>query len=231
MVVPSVERRAVGSRRGGALFALAAGLVALGVVILGLGLSDVILTFQAKTNVASAGSPFLFANGGNYAAAHAQGLVTDQFANVAHVSVTANISGVSGAYGTYLLDTLEIVANATTAVTWHLRLDVTTALAGKGINAAYLSYCTASPTTVPDTGVPLASGTDANGNPWAIFAPTCAGTSASLPLTAVGAGTSMAIAGLTTGTSVLFVSFLLAVTNTAVSTTTSATIVLSATTP
>lgn len=230
MALASVLHRLAPSRRGGALALLAVAFV-VGALVLGVGLSDVILTFQAKTNVASAGSPFLFANGGNYAAAHAQGLVTDKFANVAHVSITANVSGVSGAYGTYLLDTLEIVANATTAATWHLRLDVATALVGVGINAAYVSYCTASPTTVPDTGTPLASGTDANGNPWAVFAPTCAGTSASLTLTAVGTGTSIAIAGLTTGTSVLFVSFLLAVTNTVVSTTTPATIVLVATAP
>jgi hypothetical protein len=198
--------------------ALAVGLL----LAAGLGLADVVLFYQVQSTVGGTSSPFKFVNGGNYAAAHTQGLVTATYPNAQQVSVSESISGANGAYGSYVLDVLELQPTVTGAASWHYHVDVTRALVATGVNAAYVFYCTTAPTTVPDTGVPLASGTDANGNPWAIFAPTCAGTQVSLPLTALGTGTTIAISGTTSGTSLIFLSFGLAITNTGATTTTSA---------
>ncbi|MCI4350245.1 MAG: hypothetical protein L3K15_01855 [Thermoplasmata archaeon] len=220
---PSARRRQV------RWLAVAITLVAVGTV--GAAWADVVLMFQTGERAGSVGSPFVFANGGNYASANAEGLTTNTYPNAQSVSVTAAINGAAGAYGTYLLDTLEIVGNITTGATWHLHLDVTTALVGTGINAAFVSYCTSAPTGVPDTGVTLASGTDANGNPWAIFGPTCAGTHFAHSLLAVGPGGAVTIVGLTSGTTVVYVSFLLAVTNTGATTTTAAALTLVASSP
>jgi hypothetical protein len=203
----------------------------LAVATVGAAVADVVLMFQTGEKAGSVGSPLIFANGGNYAAAHAQGLTTNTYANAQSVSVTAALNGAAGAYGTYMLDTIEVVGNVATAATWHLHLDVTTALVGTGLNAAYVSYCSVAPTTVPDTGVPLASGTDVNGNPWAIFAPTCAGTQFTHSLLALGSGGTVTVVGLTAGTTVLYLSFLLAVSNTGVSTTTAAAMTLVASSP
>ncbi|MCI4319404.1 MAG: hypothetical protein L3K23_04625 [Thermoplasmata archaeon] len=220
--------RGVPPRRGRWL-ALAVSLLAVGVV--GAAVADVVLMFQTGEKAGSVGSLFVFANGGNYAAAHAQGLATNTYPNVQSVSVSAKVSGAAGAYGTYLLDTLELVGNITSATTWHVHLDVTTALVGTGLNAAYVSYCSQLPTGVPDTGVPISSGTDGNGNPWAIFAPTCAGTQSTLSLLAVGTGATVTVTSLTSGTTVLYVSFLLAVTNTGATTTTAGALTVVASSP
>jgi hypothetical protein len=199
--------------------------------LVGAAIADVVLMYQTGEKAGSVPSPLDFANGGNYAAANAQGLTTNIYPNAQRVSVSATVNGAAGAYGTYMLDTLEVVGNVATAATWHLRLDVTTALVGTGINAAYVSYCTLAPSGVPDTGAPLASGTDANGNPWAIFGPTCAGTHFTHSLLAAGAGGTVNVAGLTAGTTVLYLSFLLAVTNTGATTTTAAAMTLEASSP
>ena len=220
--------RSAPTRRGRWL-AVAVGLLAVAVV--GAAVADVVLMFQTGEKAGSVGSPFVFANGGNYAAAHAQGLTTNTYPNTQSVSVSAKVAGAAGAYGTYLLDTLELVGNVTSASTWHVHLDVTTALVGTGINAAYVSYCTLAPTGVPDTGAPVASGTDANGNPWAIFPPTCAGTQSTLSLLSVGTGATVALASLTSGTTVLYLSFLLAVTNTGATTTTAGAVTVVASSP
>jgi hypothetical protein len=224
----SSTSRGAASRRG-RWIAIAVGLLAVAVV--GAAVADVVLMFQTGTKAGSVGSPFVFANGGNYAAAHAQGLATNTYPNAQSVSVSAKVSGAAGAYGTYLIDTLELVGNVTSAATWHVHLDVTTALTGTGINAAYVSYCSSLPTGVPDTGASLSSGTDANGNPWAIFAPTCAGTESTLSLLTVGTGATVTLASLTSGTTVLYVSFLLAVTNTGATTTTAGALTVVASSP
>ena len=220
---------APGSRWRARLSTLA--VLALVLTTLGVGVADVVLQYKTQTSVAGVTSPFKFVNGANYAAAHAEGLITTAYPNAQQVSVTAATVGADGAYGTYVLDVLELQPAATSASTWHYHFDVTTALVATGVNAAYVFYCTAAPTTVPDTGAPLASGTDANGNPWAIFAPTCAGTQVSESLTATATGTAITIAGTTAGTSLLFLSFGIAVTNSGATTTTAAIVTLVATTP
>jgi hypothetical protein len=229
--VGRLPSRAPRARRRRVPMYLAAGLGALALLLVGVGLGDVVLEYQTSDRAASTASPLKFVDGGNYAAAHTQGLVTNTYPNAQQVSVAVTVDGASGAYGTYVLDTLEVQPTVTTTATWHLHLDVTTALVATGVNAAYLFYCTSAPTAVPDTGASLASGTDANGNPWAIFAPTCAGTQVSLALTAVASGTVIALTGLTSGTSVLFLSFAMDVTNTGATTTTNAQVTLEATSP
>ena len=207
--------------------------VALAAVLVTLGatLADVVLQYQATTKASGAPSPFKFVNGGNYAQAHTLGLFTTTYPNAQQVSVATSPSGASGAYGSYLLDVLEVQANATSATGWHLRVDVSTALVATGLNAAYVFYCTTVPTGVPDTGAPLASGTDSHGNPWAIFAPTCAGTEVSLSMTATGTGTAIAFASLTAGTMLLSVGFGLAITNTGAATTTAGVMTVVAVSP
>jgi len=226
---PSAVPRA--RRRRRVPVAVAAAVIATVTIVAGIGIADVILQYRASTSASGTPSPFRFVNGGNYAVAHGQGLFTTTYPNAAQVSVSATMSGANGAFGSYLLDVLEVQAAVTSATGWHLRFDVSTALVATGLNAAYVFYCTAVPTTVPDTGAALAAGTDANGNPWAIFAPTCAGTQVALPLTATGTGTLVAFATLTTGTMLFSVSFGLAVTNTGAVTTTPAVLTLFATSP
>lgn len=187
--------------------------------------ADVILAYRAFGSVGSAGSPFKFVNGANYATASAQGFQLDTYANAAQTSVTVAVNGADGAASTYTLDTLAFQTVVATTVAWTLNVAVSSALVATGVNAAYVSYCTAAPTGVADTGPALASGIDGNGNPWAIYAPTCAGTQVNLPITAVGSGASIIVAsGTGAGVTVLYFSFLLAVTNTGASTTTPATI-------
>lgn len=204
---------------------------ALLLVTAGVALANVVLLYQTQTQAGSTTSPFRFVNGGNYATAHGQGFVTNTYPNAQQVSVSAAANGADGASGTYALDVLEIQSSVTTTTAWHLRLDVTTALAATGVNGAYLFYCTLGPTGVPDTGASLAQGTDANGNPWAIFAPTCAGTQVAMSLTAAGSGTAIAFPSLTAGTNLLFLSFGIAVTNTGATTTTAAGVTLVAFAP
>ena len=225
---PHSRRNRRGRILSGSIVAVALAAV---VVLLGVTYADVILHYQVTTKAAGAPSPFKFVNGGNYAQAHGLGFFTTTYPNAQQVSVATAPSAASGAYGSYLLDVLEIQANATTASGWHLRIDVTTALVATGLNAAYLFYCTTVPTTVPDTGAPLASGTDSHGNPWAIFAPTCAGTQVSISLTATGTGTAIAFASLTAGTMLLSVAFGMAVTNTGATTTTTGVVTVVATSP
>ncbi|MCI4369147.1 MAG: hypothetical protein L3K09_06265 [Thermoplasmata archaeon] len=193
----------------------------------------VILTYTANSRVASTGSPFHFVDGGDYAALHTQGYATLTYGSPQQLSATFATEAFDGASGSYLLDVVELQSLVTSGATWHIALRVLTPLAGTGINAAYVSYCTARPTTVPDTGASLASGTDVNGNPWALFAPTCAGPAiqVSLSLLAVAQGAFVNVVGVTNGVSVAFLSFLFAVTNTGASTTTSASLAVFATTP
>jgi hypothetical protein len=207
------------------------GAVSVVMLTVGLGLADVLLVYNGQSKVAGASSPFRFVNGGNYAAANTQGLATNTYPNAQQVSVSASVSGINGAYGTYLLDVLEVQSNVTSSATWHLRIDSTTALAASGVNAAYVFVCTAAPTAVPDTGPPVASGTDVRGNPWAIFAPTCAGTQYGDSLTATTTGTSVTFVGIAARATLLYLSFALAVTNTGATTTTAAGLTLVATTP
>ena len=205
----------------------------LGVAVLGallsVGYADVILTYHGSASVSGTTSPFQFVNGANYATAEGQGFTVNTYPNAQQASVAASVSGADGAYGTYVLDTLEVAAAVTSTATWSLSIAISTPLVATGVNAAYVFYCTAAPTGVTLTGTPLASGTDANGNPWAIYAPTCPGTQTSLSLLASGSGTPLTLTGLTSGTSVIFFSFALAVTNSGASTTTAAGITLEAT--
>jgi hypothetical protein len=208
-------------------------LLVVGVLLLISGgvFADVILLYSASTRVTSTTSPFGFVNGGNYAVANAEGFVTNAYPNAQQVSVATTVSGAAGAYGTYALDVLRVDANVGSAQRWVLHLDVVSTLIATGVNAAYLFYCTQAPTGVPDTGVPLASGVDANGNPWAIFAPTCAGTEVGESLLTVATGTGVSFPGTTAGSSLLYLSFGVAVTNTGASTATPATVILSSTSP
>ncbi|MCI4360286.1 MAG: hypothetical protein L3J91_01140 [Thermoplasmata archaeon] len=202
------------------------------VALIGVGAADVVLQYQAQTRVSGTGSPFKFVNGANYVAANSQALITTTYPNAQQVALSSAVSGASGAYGTYLLDVVELKANASSAAAWHLRIDVTTALVAPGVNAAYLFYCSLNPSAVPDSGASLAQGTDANGNPWAVFAPTCAGTQGSLSLLSTGAGpATVNLVGLTSGTTLLYLSYGLAITNTGARTTTASVATLVATSP
>jgi hypothetical protein len=205
----------------------------LGILVVGtiasVGYADVILTYHGSASVSGTTSPFEFVNGGNYATANGQGFSVNTYPNAQQASVATSVSGADGAYGTYVLDTLEVASTVTTSATWSVSVAVSTPLVATGVNAAYVFYCTAAPTGVSLTGTPLASGTDANGNPWAIYAPTCPGSQTSLSLLASGSGTPLSLTGLTSGTSVLYFSFAVAVTNTGATTTTAASITLEAT--
>lgn len=210
------------------ILALLLGVAVVG-TLLSVGYADVILTYHGSASVSGTTSPFQFVNGANYATAEGQGFTVNTYPNAQQASVAASVSGADGAYGTYVLDTLEVAATVTSTATWSVSIAVSTPLVATGVNAAYVFYCTAAPTGVALTGTPLASGTDANGNPWAIYAPTCPGTQTSLSLLASGSGTPLTLTGLTSGTSVIFFSFAVAVTNSGASTTTAAGITLEAT--
>ncbi len=194
--------------------------------------ADVILTFQGTSSVGSANAPFRFVNGANYVTANGQGFVLNTYPNAQQVSVAAEVSGANGAAGTYALDVLEFQTAVATTVAWTVHLDVSTALVATGVNAAYLSYCSAAPTGVPDTGAALSTGTDANGNPWTLYAPTCpvGSVESNLPLNAPGTGATVTVpAGTAAGVSVLYISFLIAVTNTGATTSTPAVMTVQAT--
>lgn len=193
--------------------------------------ADVILAYTATSSPAGAASPFEFVNGANYATANGQGFETNTYPNAADVSVAVTFDGAEGALSTYELDTLAVETEAATTAAWTLQISVSTALVATGVNAAWVSYCSVAPTGVADTGAPLASGTDANHNPWAIYPPTCTGTQVNEPLTALGTGGTITVAsGTAAHTSVLFISFLVAVTNTGATTTTPASLTVLATT-
>lgn len=228
----SYHRTASSARRTRiAAFALGVAALALAGLIVAGGLGEVALYYQTSPQAAGAPSPLRFVDGGNYASASTEGLLTVTFPTSQQVGFSATVRGVDGGYGTYLLDVVELQARTNSSIAWSLSLSVTQAMAATGLNAAYLFYCTSVPTGVPTTGTALASGTDAAGDPWAVYAPTCAGTSVSLPLTSTGAGSSIALAGLTFGTSVLFLSFATDVASGGLGPVTSATVVLSAISP
>lgn len=197
--------------------------------IASVGYADVILTYHGSASVSGTASPFEFVNGANYATANGQGFSVNTYPNSQQASVATSVSGADGAYGTYVLDTLEVASTVTTTATWTVSIAVSTPLTATGVNSAYIFYCTAAPTGVALTGTPLASGTDANGNPWAVYAPTCPGAQTSLSLLTSGSGTPLTLSGLTSGTSVVYFSFAVAVTNSGATTTTAASITLEAT--
>ncbi|MCI4367461.1 MAG: hypothetical protein L3K08_06895, partial [Thermoplasmata archaeon] len=147
------------------------------------------------------------------------------------VGFTAAVKGANGAYGTYLLDMIEVEALANTSTGWHAHLAVVSPIVGTGINAAYVFACATAPTAVPDSGAALASGTDAAGDVWAMYAPTCRGTQSSSSLLIAGTGTTIALPGLVYGSSILFLSFAVAVSSAGASTTAAATVVLSTSSP
>ena len=210
------------------ILALVLGVFIAGAIV-SVGYADVILTYHGSASVSGATSPFQFVNGANYVTASGEGFSVNTYPNAQQASVAASVSGADGAYGTYVLDTLEVAATVTSTAPWTVSIAVSNPLVATGVNAAYVFYCTAAPTGVALTGTPLASGTDANGNPWAIYAPTCPGTQTSLSLLASGSGTPVPLTGLTSGTSVIFFSFAVAVTNTGATTTTAASVTLEAT--
>lgn len=194
------------------------GILAIGIaiaVVVGVGSADVILSYHSGDSIGpGAPSPFRFVNGADYPTAAAEGFVTNTYPNGAQVSVSTTLNGADGAYGTYLLDVLEVQATATETNTWALNLAVSTPLVASGLNAAYLFYCSQAPTGVPITSPPLSSGTDANGNPWAIYPVSCPGTGGYVPLTSIANGpVTVTLNGIHAGTSVLYISFGLAVTN------------------
>ncbi len=216
------------SRAGGVLAAIAiAGLL----VVTTFALGDVVLSYEGSSQAAGAVSPFRFIDGGNYATASAEGFVSLTFPTTQQVGFAATLHGSDGADGTYALDVLELQARSNTTAGWSLALDVTKALSGTGVNAAYAFYCTLAPTGVSVTGTALASGTDSAGDPWAVYAPTCAGTQESLPLTGIGSGTAVTIATTTFGTTVLYLSFATDVASAGTGTITPASVVLEATSP
>lgn len=207
------------------------GLLAIVAVVLGSSyvVADVVLVFQASTSAGGAPSPFRFVDGGNYATASGQGFYARTYPNAQQLSVAATIHGADGASATYLMDVLELHTVAATTTPWTLEIDVSTALVATGVNAAYVSYCRTAPTGIADTGAVLASGTDANGNPWAIYPPACAG-EVNEAITAVGTGGTLTVpSGTGAGVAVLYLTFMLAVTNTGATTTTPASLSLLAT--
>ena len=192
---------------------------------------DVVLLYLGNTQTSGAKSPLRFIDGAGYSATNAEGFVTVSFPTPQQTGFTAAVAGASGAYGTYLLDVLEVQAQLTTVTGWHLHLDVTQALSGSGINAAYLFYCTAAPTGVPDSGVPLTSGTDSAGDVWAVFPPTCAGAQSSLSLSATSSGSALALPSITSGSSVLYLSLAVDIASAGATTTTGAIVDLVASSP
>lgn len=191
----------------------------------GLVAAHVVVQNSASSAAGGTNAPFQFANAPNYPRANGLGVVTDAFPSATDTAVLVSLSGFSGSFGSYALDTLEVVTVARTSVAWTLHLDVSVPIAGSGINALWVSYCSRAPTQVPATGTPLASGTDINGNPWAIFAPTCPGGAIESSLDVTGAGPIVGApvnvpAGRAAGNVVLYISFLWAVGSTGVTTTT-----------
>ncbi len=197
-----------------------------------LGLSGLVaahVVVQASASSVAGGetAPFRFANPANYAPVLGLGIQSNSFPNAADTSVQVALRGYAGSSGTYALNTLVVQTVATTTVAWTVHLDVSVPMVASGVNTMWVSYCSRAPTAIPDSGTPLASGTDASGNPWAVFAPTCPAGSVESSLELTGAGpTAGAVVTVPAGTaaarSVLFLSFLWAVGSTGVTTTTPA---------
>jgi hypothetical protein len=229
-MAPAADSSRRGRRR--VLHGLLAGAAILAVTLLVANvLGDVAIFYAGSTTLGGAKSPMRFINGGNYASASAEGFVTVTYPTTQQVGLTAAVKSADGAYGTYLLDVVEVEALTNSTSTWDLRLDVVTALVATGVNAAWVFDCTVAPTAVPDSGTPLGSGTDSSGDAWAIFAPTCAGSQESLSMLAAGTGTTIALPKLVYASSILFLSFGVAVASGGATTTTAATLVLSILSP
>lgn len=219
-----------GKRWGKALWPIFLAVVVVALFSAVLVYGDVIIQYNSTVSTGGTASPFNFVNGGNYVTANGQGFVTNTYPNAQQTSVGVVMNGADGAAGTYALDVLEVDTVAATTTPWTLVLDVSTALVATGVNAAYISYCTVAPTGIADTLAPLSFGTDANGNPWTIFQPLCTGTQYNLPLTALTLGTAVTIpSGTAATTPVLYISFMVAVTNTGATTSTPAAVSLLAT--
>lgn len=192
--------------------------------------AEVVLRYSATSTVGTLATPFEFENGAGYATEHAEGYTTVTYSSAQDIAATIVYTAGDGGYGSYLLQVIALETTVATTQAWTLSVEVSTALVATGVNAAWISYCTAAPTGVPATGATLAAGTDANGNVWALYAPTCAGTEANLGLTAVGIGAGVPLAsGTAANTAVLYISLLTAVTNTGATTTTPAAISVEAT--
>lgn len=193
----------------------------------GLVAAHVVVQSSASSVAGGKIAPFRFANPANYAPVLGLGIQTNSFPNAAATSVQLTLNGYAGSSGTYALDTLEVETVAATTVAWSVHLDVSVPMVASGVNTLWVSYCNKVPSAIPASGTPLASGTDASGNPWAVFAPTCPVGSIESSLELTGAGpTAGAVVTVAAGTGaaqpVLYLSFLWAVGSTGVTTTTPA---------
>ncbi len=193
----------------------------------GLVAAHVVVQSSASSVAGGQTAPFRFADPPNYAPVLGLGIQSNSFPNAAATSVQLTLNGYAGSSGTFALDTLEVETVAATTVAWTVHLDVSVPMAASGVNTLWVSYCNRAPTAIPDSGTPLASGTDASGDPWAVFAPTCPAGSIESNLELTGAGpTAGAVVTVAAGTAaarpVLYLSFLWAVGSTGVTTTTPA---------
>jgi hypothetical protein len=212
---PFPPRSPTSSRRRGrsGSLALLLGLAAVGcaAVAVAAGVTGAVLLTQVGGGIGpNQTNPFVFALGPNYASDAAENAVALTVVAPADVTVTGTVSGSNGSLARYALDVLVINANRNTASTWHVGLSTTTALTGAGVNAAYAFLCTRTMSRVAPVNPPLSTGIDSHGDPWRIVAPTCAGVERSISLTSVSSGVAIPLGALVTGSTVLYVSFAVA---------------------
>jgi hypothetical protein len=221
-------------RRRSTSFALLVGFAAFGAaaVAVAAGLPAVwLIQSDASAAGPNRSNPLVFALGPNYASAAAEKVVSLTVVPPNSVAVTGTVSGSNGSLGRYALDVLLVRANVATSSTWRLTLSTTTALTGPGVNAAFAFVCTLAMTGVAPNNPAVSSGTDSHGDPWRIVAPTCAGTERSISLTTASVGIPVSVGALTAGSTVLYVSFALALLDTGPGVGTPGTLTLVASSP
>jgi hypothetical protein len=190
-------------------------------LVSGTVVADVVLSFSANNGVgANAASPFVFQNGGNYAAANGLGVATNTYASgTSGPTVTTTINGINGVLVAEF-DVTEFATATTLGATGtpaNVVVPSPTTLTPANVVCAYAFVSTAKPSlgATAVTGAP--SGCSATLPTLGTVSPGCGGTAtaqtATVNLLTGAVSGSIATAGCTvakgttTGTVVLYVSY------------------------
>ena len=148
--------------------------VILAIVLPATVVASVIITYQINGSVYAAASPVVFTNGPNYATAHTLGFSTTTI-NKQNTQITISLGGVTGSYGTYLLDQINVTQNSKYAIanTWNVSFNVSGVSSNMPTNV-FIYMIVAENATATSATSPIATLTTtmiAYGSSWAAFVP------------------------------------------------------------
>jgi|GEM_PF-6284239 len=143
--------------------------VILAIVLPATVVASVIITYQINGSVYAAASPVVFTNGPNYATANTLGFSTAKL-NSQDTQITISLGGVTGSYGTYLLDQINVTQNSayTVANTWTVSFNVSGVSNMPKPDNVFIYMVVAENATASS----LSSSIIAQGSSWAAFLPT-----------------------------------------------------------